>query len=98
MLGMSSGVPYSYAIVGVAQDLRVRFMDWGFCLADVKTQVFIRHSKCDDAVPFQTAERTAELLPNCQLELMETGPHFSRDALDDFIQTTILDGMTLRAK
>jgi pimeloyl-ACP methyl ester carboxylesterase len=83
---------------GVAQDLRLRFMDWGFCLADVKARVFMRHSKCDDAVPFQTAQRTAQLLPNCQLEVMETGPHFSKDALDDFIKTTILDGMDLRTK
>jgi pimeloyl-ACP methyl ester carboxylesterase len=83
---------------GVAQDLRLRFMDWGYSLADVKARVFMRHSKCDEAVPFQTAERTAQLLPNCQLEMLETGPHFSKDALDDFIKTTILDGVELTTK
>jgi len=40
-------------------------------------------------VPFRTAVRTAELLPNCELELAETGPHFSNEVLDDFIRTTI---------
>ena len=75
---------------GVAQDLRLRTMDWGFQLSDVKSPVFMRHSKQDDAVPFETAVRTAELLPHCELELLETGPHFSEAALDDFIQATIL--------
>ncbi len=75
---------------GVAQDLRLRFLDWGFRLADVKEKVFMRHSKTDDSVPFQTAVRTAELLPNCSLELAETGPHFSNEALDDFIKRTMV--------
>ena len=74
---------------GVAQDLQLRAMDWGFRLSDVKEQVYMRHSKCDEAVPFETAVRTSELLPNCKLELMETGPHFSEEALGDFIMTTM---------
>ncbi len=75
---------------GVAQDLRLRFADWGFCLADVKGQVFMRHSKCDEAVPFVTAIRTSQLLPHCKLELTQTGPHFSNDALDAFIRETVI--------
>ncbi len=75
---------------GVAQDLRLRFLDWGFRLEDVKEKVFMRHSKTDDSVPFQTAVRTAELLPNCSLEWTETGPHFSNEALDDFIRRTMV--------
>ncbi|HTX80273.1 MAG TPA: alpha/beta hydrolase [Longilinea sp.] len=75
---------------GVAQDLRLRAMDWDFTLADVKAQVFMRHSKTDDNVPYGTAVRTAELLPDCQLELLESGPHFSAAALADFIEQTIL--------
>ena len=78
---------------GVAQDLRLRFMKWGFALSDVKTPVYMRHSKTDDAVPFTTAIRTAELLSNSQLELVETGPHFSKEVLDDFIETTIVENM-----
>jgi pimeloyl-ACP methyl ester carboxylesterase len=78
---------------GVAQDLRLRFLDWGFSLSDVKAKVFMRHSKTDDSVPFATAVRTAELLPNCQLELVETGPHFSRESLDDFIKKTMEDNL-----
>jgi pimeloyl-ACP methyl ester carboxylesterase len=73
---------------GVAQDLKLRFMEWGFSLADVKAKVFMRHSKTD--LPFTTAVRTAQLLPNCELELTETGPHFSREALDDFIEKTLI--------
>jgi pimeloyl-ACP methyl ester carboxylesterase len=75
---------------GVAQDLRLRAMDWGYKLSEVKGKVFIRHSKCDDSIPFKTAARTAELIPNCELELIETGPHFSKEALDDFIKETMV--------
>jgi len=73
---------------GVAQDLKLRFMDWGYRLSDVKAKVFMRHSKED--LPFTTAIRTAELLPDCELELVETGPHFSKEALDDFIEKIML--------
>jgi pimeloyl-ACP methyl ester carboxylesterase len=75
---------------GVAQDLILRFKDWGFRLSDIKARVFMRHSRCDEAVPFKTAVRTAELIPHCTLELVETGPHFSKEALDEFIEQTIL--------
>jgi pimeloyl-ACP methyl ester carboxylesterase len=79
---------------GVAQDLRLRSMDWGFRMSDVKAPVFMRHSKSDDNIPYETAVRTAELLPHCTLELLETGPHFSEEALDDFIKTTMLKHQT----
>ena len=78
---------------GVAQDLRLRFMDWGFRLSDVRKKVFMRHSKQDDSIPFNTAIRTAALLPDCQLELLEIGPHFSKEILDDFIRETMLPHM-----
>jgi pimeloyl-ACP methyl ester carboxylesterase len=73
---------------GVAQDLKLRFMDWGFSLSDVKAKVLMRHSKED--LPYTTAIRTAQLLPDCELELSETGPHFSKEALDDFIEKTVV--------
>ena len=85
-----------YHAFGVAQDLNLRFMDWGFRLSDVKEKVFMRHSKCDDAVPYKAAVRTAELLPNCDLELTETGSHFSKEALDDFINRAIVDYIRLK--
>ncbi len=78
---------------GVAQDLRLRFMDWGFRLSDVKSKVFMRHSKDDDSVPFRTAVRTAELLPDCHLDLLESGPHFSKEVLEQFIEETILPNL-----
>ena len=78
---------------GVAQDLRLRFIDWGFRLSDVKGKVFMQHSKNDDSIPFRTAVRTAELLPNCHLELLESGPHFSKELLDEFIEKTMVPHM-----
>lgn len=76
---------------GVAQDLRLRFLNWGFSLSDVKVKVFMRHSKEDE--PYYPAVRTAELLPNCELVLTETGPHFSKDALDEFIRETVAESL-----
>jgi pimeloyl-ACP methyl ester carboxylesterase len=80
---------------GVAQDLRLRFLDWGFRLPDVRPKVFMRHSKGDDSVPFSAAVRTSELLPDCHLDLLESGPHFSGEALDRFIEEIMLPNMHL---
>ena len=74
---------------GIAQDLRIRCMDWGFALSDVKGVVYLIDSKEDHKVPFVTAEMTAKLLPNCQLEIRE-GEHFSEKALGTFIINTVL--------
>jgi len=74
---------------GVAQDLRLRCVDWGFKLSDVGANVMMRHSRADADVPFITAEMTARLLPHCTFEARESDPHFSREVLDDFISTTM---------
>jgi pimeloyl-ACP methyl ester carboxylesterase len=75
---------------GIAQDLKLRCMDWGFNLSDVKENVYMRHSKSDNAVPFITAEMTSKLLPNCKFETKENDAHFSTEVLDDFIKTIML--------
>lgn len=74
---------------GIAQDLRIRCMDWGFHLSDVIASVFMRHSRYDQGVPVVTAELTARMLPNCSFEAIENDVHFSVEALDDFIVTVI---------
>jgi pimeloyl-ACP methyl ester carboxylesterase len=74
---------------GIAQDLRIRCMDWGFALSDVKQAVYMVHSRTDGAVPLSTAERTVNLIPNCQLEIRE-GEHFSEEALGTFLVNTVL--------
>ena len=63
---------------GIAQDLRLRCMDWGFSLSDVRAYVYMQHSRLDNQVPLITAEMTSRLLPNCRFEARETGEHFSR--------------------
>ncbi len=75
---------------GVAQDLRLRGMNWGFRLSDVKGKVYMRHSQADNAVPWVTAEMTAKLLPDCRFEIRENDVHFSQEVLDDFISTVII--------
>jgi hypothetical protein len=70
---------------GIAQDLKLRCIDWGFQLSEVKENVYMQHSRLDREVPFLTAEMTARLLPNCQLEIREQGEHFSQATLDNFM-------------
>jgi len=76
---------------GIAQDLLLRGMDWGFKLSDLTEKVFMRHSKSDDAVPFITAEMTSRLLPACLFETRQNDPHFSKEVLKDFIDTVIAE-------
>ena len=70
---------------GIALDLKLRYMDWGFTLVEVHAPVFMQHCKQDKTVPVVTAVMTSELLPHCILELKEEGQHFSNEVLDKFI-------------
>jgi pimeloyl-ACP methyl ester carboxylesterase len=75
---------------GIAQDLKLRCVDWGFRLSAITATVYMRHSMSDTAVPFITAEMTAKLLPNCVFERRENDVHFSDEVLDDFIRTVMI--------
>jgi pimeloyl-ACP methyl ester carboxylesterase len=75
---------------GIAQDLRLRCMDWGFSLPDMRAYVYMQHSRLDNQVPFITAEMTSRLLPNCRFEASEHGEHFSSEVLDDFIERAMM--------
>jgi pimeloyl-ACP methyl ester carboxylesterase len=77
------------ACFGIALDLKIRCLDWGFPLSRVRAKVWMRHSRSDGNVPLITAELTARMLPNCQLEIRESDEHFSQEVLDDFIETVI---------
>lgn len=72
---------------GIAQDLKLRCVDWGFNLSEVKASVYMQHSKEDN---LGTAEITAQLLPNCQLDIRESAEHFSDELLDTFIKKTMV--------
>jgi pimeloyl-ACP methyl ester carboxylesterase len=74
---------------GIAQDFKLRCIDWGFSLSDVKENVTMQHARGDNGVPFITAEMTSKLLPNCKLDVIESDVHFSNEVLDDFIRTTM---------
>jgi pimeloyl-ACP methyl ester carboxylesterase len=69
---------------GIAQDLRIRCMDWGFGLSELREFVYMEHSRTDREVPFVTAEMTANMLPNCRFVTRE-GEHFSEETLDRFL-------------
>jgi pimeloyl-ACP methyl ester carboxylesterase len=75
---------------GIALDFKLRCNPWGFLLSDISTNVILQHSKTDSQVPFAAAEITASLLPNCRLEIRESGEHFSAEILDSFIQSVML--------
>jgi pimeloyl-ACP methyl ester carboxylesterase len=74
---------------GIAQDLKLRCVDWGFGLSSVRADVYMQHSRGDSQVPLRTAELTAGMLPNCTLEILEGGEHFSETVLDGFVRTTM---------
>jgi hypothetical protein len=74
---------------GIAQDLRIRCMGWGFTLSEVREAVHMEHSKTDREVPLSTAEMTAKMIPNCRLGIRQ-GEHFSDEALGKFIAHTML--------
>jgi pimeloyl-ACP methyl ester carboxylesterase len=74
---------------GIAQDLRIRCMDWGFTLSEIRSAVYMEHSRADKDVPFDTAEMTAKMLPKCQMEVRE-GDHFSEEILAQFIKNVML--------
>jgi pimeloyl-ACP methyl ester carboxylesterase len=76
---------------GIAQDLKLRCLDWGFKLPDLKANVYLRHSKTDNSVPFITAELTSKLIPNCYFETRENDDHFSDELLDDFLRTVMAE-------
>jgi len=76
---------------GIAQDLKIRCVDWGFNLSDIKEYVYMQHSRADNQVPFITAEMTSKLLPNCRFEVKEKDPHFSDEVLDNFIKTAMVE-------
>lgn len=75
---------------GEGQNLRIRFKDWGFTLSDIKAKVYMQHSKKDDVIPHIMAERTAKLLSDCELELLEEGSHFTDEGYRAFIQKTVM--------
>jgi pimeloyl-ACP methyl ester carboxylesterase len=75
---------------GIAQDLKLRCVDWGFSLSEVKNTVYMQHGELDPQVPFITAEMTAKLLPDCRFEARKSEGHFSKELLDDFIKNTVV--------
>lgn len=50
----------------------------------------MEHSKDDANVPFETAVLTSGLLPYCKYIIRESGGHFSKDALDEYIKTVMV--------
>ncbi len=75
---------------GIALDFRLRCMDWGFKLVEVKQQVVMRHARFDHGVPLASVELTAALLPKATLNVEETDIHFSQETLDAFFDSEII--------
>jgi pimeloyl-ACP methyl ester carboxylesterase len=78
---------------GIALDFRLRCMDWGFQMAEVKQKVIIRHARFDGNVPLTTVEKTVALLQNGVLNVEENEVHFSPETLDAFFESEIIPRM-----
>jgi len=75
---------------GEGQNIRLRFKDWGFTLSEIKAKVYMQHSKTDEVLPYILAKRTAKLLNDCELELLEDGNHFTVEGFESYIQNTVI--------
>jgi pimeloyl-ACP methyl ester carboxylesterase len=78
---------------GFGLDFRLRSLDWGFILGDLKQRVYMRHARFDPVVPFITAEMTTKLLAHCSMLVEENDIHFSQDALARFLAMTVLPNL-----
>ena len=78
---------------GEGQNLRLRFKNWGFTLSEIKAKVCMQHSKEDNVLSYIMAERTAKLLNDCELELLEKGDHFTKEGFESFIKNTVIKNM-----
>ena len=56
-------------------------------------KVYMQHSKKDEYVPYSMAERTAKLLRDCELELLEEGNHFSKEGYESFLENTVIKNL-----
>jgi pimeloyl-ACP methyl ester carboxylesterase len=86
----SSEDSYINDCFGIALDLKIRCINWGFELSQLKANIFMEHSVDDENVPFAAAEITAKLFYNCKLKKRSIGGHFSEELLDQFIFETVL--------
>jgi pimeloyl-ACP methyl ester carboxylesterase len=75
---------------GGGLNLRIRCNDWGFKLSEIKTKVYMQHSKQDSIIPYELAIMTKALLPNCEIELLEKGEHFTEKGYKLFMKRTII--------
>jgi pimeloyl-ACP methyl ester carboxylesterase len=83
---------------GIAQDFRLRVMDWGFKLEDLKQPVIMRHARYDTGVPFVTAEMTSKLIQKCELIIEDSDVHFSTDSLADFFVKAVFPHLGSQSK
>lgn len=75
---------------GIALDLKIRCMNWGFELSRLKSNVIMEHGMDDESIPYAAAEITAGLLENCKLKKRDSGGHFTAELLDQFFRDTVL--------
>jgi pimeloyl-ACP methyl ester carboxylesterase len=73
---------------GPALDFRIRGMDWGFNLSDIHQNVLMEHSRLDEG--YITAKMTSAMIPHCEFFDRESAGHFSKQLLDEFVQTVIV--------
>jgi pimeloyl-ACP methyl ester carboxylesterase len=78
---------------GIALDFRLRCMDWGFRLSEVKQKVIMRHARSDPGVPLAAVELTSVMLPNAALRVEDSDIHFSQETLNTFFESEIIPRM-----
>ncbi len=61
---------------GAAEELRLFIRPWGFALSEIALPVYLWHGGRDTLVPCVAAERLAQALPRCRVEILPEEGHY----------------------
>jgi pimeloyl-ACP methyl ester carboxylesterase len=77
---------------GYAQDTEILMKDWGFCLRDIKTDVYLWQGEADVNIPSAWARYMIKEIPNCKPAIFTDEGHFVLlTHWKEIIQTLISD-------
>lgn len=68
---------------GLGWSTGVQYKNWGFPAESITNSIYIYHSKTDEAIPFEIARKSAELLKNSTFFAYEDEEHASEHMLKD---------------
>lgn len=71
--------------MGIGQSTSLQYRDWGFATDAISKKVYIHHSRADEAIPFEIASKSAEILINSEFFVYESEDHGSERIVEGAI-------------